>query len=241
VPRKADDVTTSGVLLPRAIESLRALPPDNPAKVEQIVAAALAQGRVMPDGTVPAGDDTYIDVYTMDGVSPVSRLRRGAWWRVGIGAVAAALIFGVGFVAGHAVWLEKATQQMRGVAARVTGRESWTMAAGLRKAATAGQLANVPEAAAQQPAPVATTFQIHAPKARHVAVVGDFNAWNPTATPLQRTADSTDWQGVIDLAPGRHTYTFLVDGKVVPDPKAANVRDPDYDVIVSTLVVKGGE
>jgi 1,4-alpha-glucan branching enzyme len=86
-------------------------------------------------------------------------------------------------------------------------------------------------------APVPTAFRFKAANAKQVAIVGDFNAWDPSVAPLIRNADGT-WGGTVALLPGRHTYAFMIDGRIVPDPTAINVRDPDYDVIVSTIVVR---
>lgn len=55
------------------------------------------------------------------------------------------------------------------------------------------------------------------PHARHVAVLGAFNGWNPTVHPLTKTADG-DWMITIYLPPGRTVYHFSVDGAFWLDP-----------------------
>jgi RNA polymerase sigma factor (sigma-70 family) len=49
--------------------------------------------------------------------------------------------------------------------------------------------------------------------ARSVALIGDFNDWNPSATPLHVGSSRGSWSTVVWLAPGRYEYAFLVDGK----------------------------
>ncbi len=59
------------------------------------------------------------------------------------------------------------------------------------------------------------------PEAQSVAVAGDFNGWNPSRTPLQRSG--TLWTVTLPLKPGRYQYMFVVDGKQwVTDPLASD-------------------
>lgn len=71
-------------------------------------------------------------------------------------------------------------------------------------------------------------FDLHLPStANAVAIVGDFNGWNQSATPMARTDDT--WSAKVPLAPGRHVYAFVVDGKKwVVDPLAPQVPDDGY-------------
>lgn len=65
--------------------------------------------------------------------------------------------------------------------------------------------------------------------AREVALVGDFNAWDSEATPMQRDASGTTWSARIPLEPGRHVYAFVVDGqRWVIDPLAPQVPDAGF-------------
>ena len=48
------------------------------------------------------------------------------------------------------------------------------------------------------------TFSLDAPGARRVALVGDFNGWDPERSPLVRDGAGTRWQLTLPLAPGRH-------------------------------------
>ena len=57
--------------------------------------------------------------------------------------------------------------------------------------------------------------------AQSVAVAGDFNGWNPSHTPLERS-DGGVWTVTIPLKPGRYQYMFVIDGKEwIADPLAA--------------------
>jgi chromosome partitioning protein len=66
-------------------------------------------------------------------------------------------------------------------------------------------------------------------------VVGDFNGWNPIATPMMASADGLRMEAVVDLAPGRHAYRIVVDG--VEQVDAFNPhRDPEREGPGSSLV-----
>jgi 1,4-alpha-glucan branching enzyme len=70
-----------------------------------------------------------------------------------------------------------------------------------------------------------------------VAVVGDFNDWNPKATPLRPTADGL-WSVVVPLRPGRYRYTFIVDGtRWSRDPSAPRSLEDDFGTPTSVLTV----
>ncbi len=83
-----------------------------------------------------------------------------------------------------------------------------------------------------------TIFGVWAPNARGVTVVGDFNAWDAVAAPLARVGPSGVWTISVPLAPGRHTYAFMVDDTVwTLDPRAATVQDPDFGTPSSVVLV----
>jgi len=65
-----------------------------------------------------------------------------------------------------------------------------------------------------------TDFFCHAPEAKKVSIVGDFNSWNPNATTMIRQPDG-QWMASLELTHGYHQYAFLLDGKRVLDPNAA--------------------
>jgi hypothetical protein len=68
-------------------------------------------------------------------------------------------------------------------------------------------------------------FVLVAPEASTVALVGDFNDWSDSATPLVR-AEGGVWTVTVPLPPGRYRYSFVVDGRVWRnDPQASAVED----------------
>jgi hypothetical protein len=73
---------------------------------------------------------------------------------------------------------------------------------------------------------VMVRFTILAAGAHQVAVAGDFNGWDPGRTPLADRDGSGTFSGQASLPPGSHEYMFVVDGKWVTDPTAAELR-PD--------------
>ena len=58
-----------------------------------------------------------------------------------------------------------------------------------------------------------------------VFLAGEFNGWNPTATPMERMGDGF-FRATVELEDGRHLYKFVVDGKWLPDPENPQ-REPD--------------
>jgi len=75
----------------------------------------------------------------------------------------------------------------------------------------------------------AVQFVIVAPTATEVSLVGDFNDWNPTATPMQLVAENRVWSVTIPLNAGRYRYAFLVDGNTwLSDPTAPPVGDDEF-------------
>lgn len=75
--------------------------------------------------------------------------------------------------------------------------------------------------------PVLVRFALAAPRARAVALAGDFNGWRAEATPMTRGADGT-WFVAVPLSRGNWSYSFVVDGKWVEDPLAESWRDDGF-------------
>ncbi len=86
----------------------------------------------------------------------------------------------------------------------------------------------------------AVRFDLTLPSAaREVALVGDFNGWDEHATPMVRRLNDRAWSTQVPLAPGRHVYAFVVDGKKwLVDPLAPQVPDEGYGP-ANALVVDG--
>lgn len=75
-----------------------------------------------------------------------------------------------------------------------------------------------------------------APHAREVAIIGDFNEWNPTANPMKRQPDG-GWAVQVPLHHGHHHYQFVVDGKPTLDPKAQGTARNERNERVSLIAV----
>ena len=78
-------------------------------------------------------------------------------------------------------------------------------------------------------------LRLAAPASR-VSVVGDFNDWDPAATPLRR--DGGAWTVELHLKPGRYHYSFLIDGRRwASDPAEPRVVESDFGAPMSVLTV----
>lgn len=131
-----------------------------------------------------------------------------------------------------------------GAALGVVGRAKSMLTA----APAAGTVAEAPAAATPAGIPVVPAgsraahvkFVLVAPQASHVTVVGDFNNWNPSAHPMERTPTGGTWTVTVPLEAGRHEYSFVVDGKHwMPDPAAPLAPDDGFGVANSVLLVSG--
>ena len=83
-------------------------------------------------------------------------------------------------------------------------------------------------------------FLLVAPRAASVMLVGDFNDWTASATPLHTAAAGGLWAVTVPLAPGRYRYAFVVDGKRwQPDPSAPPAPDDEFGSPSSVVTVGG--
>jgi hypothetical protein len=83
-------------------------------------------------------------------------------------------------------------------------------------------------------------FVLVAPQAARVSLVGDFNSWDPAATPMERTPTGGTWSVVVPLSAGRHEYAFVVDGKQwLPDPSAPLAPVDGLGAPNSVVLVRG--
>jgi len=75
------------------------------------------------------------------------------------------------------------------------------------------------------------------PTARTVAIVGDFNGWDPMRSPLERLNQGV-WTATLELPPGRYHYQFLVDGeRWIADPLAQETTFDGFGAQNSVLDV----
>lgn len=83
-------------------------------------------------------------------------------------------------------------------------------------------------------------FVLRAPDASTVSLVGDFNEWDPRATPLRAVAANGVWTISLPLEQGRHVYAFVVDGEQwVADPQAPKAPGDDFGIPNSIVTVGG--
>jgi 1,4-alpha-glucan branching enzyme len=82
----------------------------------------------------------------------------------------------------------------------------------------------------------ALNFICHAPHAKSVSLVGDFNHWDPVAQPMKRMPDRS-WLLTVELKHGHHQYAFLVDGVLTLDPRAQGIARNEKGERVSLVPV----
>ena len=79
-------------------------------------------------------------------------------------------------------------------------------------------------------------FELHAPGADKVELLGTFNNWKMGDIVLDGPDASGHWTATVELPEGRHEYIFLVDGeRWVTDPKGVT-HWPDGFGRVNTVV-----
>lgn len=79
-----------------------------------------------------------------------------------------------------------------------------------------------------------------APQAASVAVVGDFNGWDPQRTRMIRSDHEGRWTARLKLPPGVHQYAFVIDGSTwVPDPGAKTTLADGFGGRNSVLIIDG--
>jgi hypothetical protein len=90
-------------------------------------------------------------------------------------------------------------------------------------------------------ASTAVTFVFRAPGASRVALVGDFNGWDPDATPLKRATLGDTWIAQVTLERGLHAYAFVIDGSDwAADPSAPLAPEASFGRRNSLVVVGEG-
>lgn len=91
--------------------------------------------------------------------------------------------------------------------------------------------------------PQAVQFVLVAPDAKKVAVVGDFNGWDPKHAGYQaHHSGGGVWSVTASLPVGHHRYSFVVDDSLwVADPIAPRAVDNDFGVTNSAIIVSAQE
>jgi len=62
------------------------------------------------------------------------------------------------------------------------------------------------------------TFSLEAAEAKDVALMADFNNWNPEKHPMKNHGNGI-WKKTVMLSPGQYEYKFLIDGKWLEECK----------------------
>jgi len=77
-------------------------------------------------------------------------------------------------------------------------------------------------------------FSLEAP-AHRVALVGDFNDWDPAAQPLRRRDGA--WSVTLRLPPGRYRYAFVVDDDLWYNDPGHPVAQDEFGTPTSVITV----
>lgn len=84
-----------------------------------------------------------------------------------------------------------------------------------------------------------TRFFFASGTAKRVALVGEFNGWDKSATPLTQVPGKDVWVTDVKLEPGRYRYAFIVDGtEWVADPRAHRAVGDDFGQPNSVVTVQ---
>jgi hypothetical protein len=139
-----------------------------------------------------------------------------------------------------------------GLASRISARLSgaavvragtWPLRAGIAAAAllavalVLGLVLGMPGRAGGQT--IVVRFELEAPEAREVSVVGSWNRWNPDAQKLTDADRDGVWEIEIQLKRGQeHQYQFLINGETwIPDPETPLQVDDGFGGVNSVLQI----
>lgn len=76
---------------------------------------------------------------------------------------------------------------------------------------------------------VTVELQVTVPSAHRVDLAGDFNGWDARKTPMTQDPATGMWRATLRLPPGRHAYSYLVDGtRWVVDAAAPQSSDAEF-------------
>ncbi|MDD4888472.1 MAG: AAA family ATPase [Phycisphaerae bacterium] len=81
-------------------------------------------------------------------------------------------------------------------------------------------------------------FSVEAPHAEAVYLAGDFNDWSPHATPLAQQTEDGQWSAKLKIAPGRHHYRYVIDGRWRHDPSNNYHESNPYGELNSIVEVQ---
>jgi hypothetical protein len=93
----------------------------------------------------------------------------------------------------------------------------------------AGQSTIVASPEPKLPASDTVVTFVFAGQASAVSLVGDFNGWDATATPMKKLApNGAYWSVTLPLSVGRHLYAFVVDSQWIADQHAPLAPDDGF-------------
>ena len=81
------------------------------------------------------------------------------------------------------------------------------------------------------------TFEYFNPAAREVFLAGNFNDWQPRATPMTKQRGGK-WSTELLLKPGQYEYRLFVDGQWQDDPMAARFVANPFGGLNSAIEVE---
>ena len=70
-------------------------------------------------------------------------------------------------------------------------------------------------------------------------MVGDFNDWSMSATPLERAPGDGVWYVTVPLEPGRYRYAFVVNGAIWRSDPEAPAAEDEFGRANSVVTVGG--
>ncbi len=80
------------------------------------------------------------------------------------------------------------------------------------------------------------TFSLKAAHAKAVSLLGDFNNWDATATPMKRDKNGI-WKSTLILSSGRYEFKFMVDGKWREASKTEPAVPNSFGTLNNVMVV----
>lgn len=82
-----------------------------------------------------------------------------------------------------------------------------------------------------------TCFEFASPTATSVFLAGTFNDWRPNVTPMIALGQGR-WAKELVLPPGDYEYRLVVDGRWLPDPRAAEATPNPFGGVNSVRRVR---
>jgi hypothetical protein len=163
------------------------------------------------------------------------RVTMGTWWwrPCPLRLAPAGILAAACLLVAAGAWLGGGLPRVRQAATRESNATRNPQGANLASVPGIGSSGSPGRGAAR-----AVAFMLVAPGVNRVALVGEFNDWDPLATPLVRVGRDGPWVATVALPPGRHVYGFMIDGsRWMPDPHAPLAPDDGFGSTNSVVLV----